>query len=147
MDTANLASRFQNADPRDLLEVRRGLELEIVRLAARRRTDEDLDHLQQLLAQQRQAADEGESWRFLEADVAFHLGVAAAAHNAVLLSLYQDFEAPLRSLVAANMTHYPLATHCDIHQQLWEAIRAQDAPGAVRVADEFMTTLEAQLER
>jgi DNA-binding FadR family transcriptional regulator len=145
METVNITTCVSNAPLRELLEIRRGLELEIVRLAALRRTDEELTGLEALLAQQRQAADEDESWRFLEADIAFHLGVAAAAHNATLLSLYEDFEAPLRSLVVANMEKYPLATHCDIHQQLWEAIRDRDEARAVCVAEQFLTTLEEQL--
>ena len=128
------------------MEVRRGLELETVRLASRRRTEDDLEHLQHLLDQQRQSADEGESWRFLEADVAFHLSVAAAAHNSVLLSLYQDFETPLRSLVISNMERYPLATHVEIHEQLLNAIRSQDAAIAAQVAERFLATLEEQLE-
>ncbi|BDI29734.1 hypothetical protein CCAX7_17850 [Capsulimonas corticalis] len=146
MDTGNFAARFPNADLRELMEVRRGLELEAVRLAALRRTDEELEQLTQLLAQQRQAAQEGESWRFLEADIAFHLGVAAAAHNPILLALYEDFETPLRSLVVANMEKYPLATHCDIHEELLNAIQSQDTALAAQVAERFLTTLEEQLE-
>lgn len=70
-------------DYEKLHEVRRTLEVEIAGLAAERRTEEDLDLIERLLAEAPYTWDDRE--RFARHDLAFHNALAQAAHNEIFL--------------------------------------------------------------
>ena len=96
--------RVERAGLRDIFEVRRAVEVEAARLAAVRRDDDDLERLRAALALAATAGlnDHGhhadlppeEIDRFVEHDLAIHLGVAEAAHNAALLETYRSLGVP-----------------------------------------------------
>ncbi|MFF2375171.1 FadR/GntR family transcriptional regulator [Streptomyces xiamenensis] len=73
----------------DLLEVRRHVELPVAGYAARRRTAEDLDHLDQLLERMERESD-NTAW--VAMDTLFHLGVAQAARNPVFRKLIEEIQ-------------------------------------------------------
>ena len=68
---------------RELWEVRRVLEPAIAEFAASRITDEELNELEAVLAEQRRKVEAG--FLALEEDAAFHYGIAQAAGNRVML--------------------------------------------------------------
>jgi GntR family transcriptional regulator, transcriptional repressor for pyruvate dehydrogenase complex len=70
---------------RAVLEARRAIEVETARLAAGRRTAEDLDAIDRALALMRRELDAGGIG--VEGDAAFHAAVATAAHSPVLAEL------------------------------------------------------------
>lgn len=72
---------------RQLLEFRRLLETEIGRLAVERASDAQLDALDAALLRMR--ATKGDPQAFVAADVAFHLTLAEAAGNQILIEVYQ----------------------------------------------------------
>jgi len=74
---------------RDLFEARRLVEVHVARLAAERRTDTDLNELAQCLSDHERAIAEGTSG--VSPSVRFHVAVAEAAHNDVLLSFVISF--------------------------------------------------------
>lgn len=65
----------------ELLEVRLVLEIEVSRLAALRRTDEDITEMQQAIASMEEEIESGKSG--YQGDNAFHGSLAKAAHNHV----------------------------------------------------------------
>lgn len=143
---AALGRRIRRAGLREIVEVRRALELQAVQLAAARRTDDDLRQLDRLLSRQQRAVDNNNCADYLEADIAFHIGVAAASHNSILCDLYRDFEVHLRSAVAANVQGKPLSAHSLFHTNLMEAIRAKEPQQAARLADDFFDALLAHVD-
>lgn len=78
-------------------EVRRALELEAVRLACVRRTDDDVRRLRDALDLRNGAGRTGDGAAFADADLAFHVAVVAAAHNPVLDELFAGISEPLRA--------------------------------------------------
>src|SRR6202023_638139 len=78
------------------------------RMAAKRRTDEDLRAMAEAL-DERDAAEAGaretgrwgESWGrpWVEADVRFHQAVVAASHNPMLTEMYLEMSAELSALL------------------------------------------------
>lgn len=82
-----------------VLEVRHAIETHAAFLAAQRRTRGDLTALTAALARRTRAVAEGDAAAFVEADVAFHLRVVAAAHNPLLHELYGGFEDNLRTTI------------------------------------------------
>ncbi len=87
------------ADPnelRGLNEARRVLEDALVRLAAERASTSEQAAILAAVEEMAAAASSGEPERFVEADARFHLAVAEAAHNPVLLRLMNALAIVLR---------------------------------------------------
>ncbi|MEU6034341.1 FCD domain-containing protein [Actinomadura sp. NPDC047616] len=122
--------RLQAAELAEILEVRRGLEVEAARLAAARRTDADIAAIAAALARRDAAWASGDHAVFVEADLAFHTAVVEATHNRVLTDLYRDFSAALRASIGAAGT---LMEHTDVpHGPIAAAIEAGDAQAAAQ---------------
>jgi DNA-binding FadR family transcriptional regulator len=126
--------RLRRAAIADVYEVRMGLELQAGELAAARRSDDDLAALQAAWTARQHAA---EPVGFVEADLAFHRAVVAAAHNPVLLEVFDSFSAALRHalLDLGNDTDLrdpaERAATTQAHRDLLEAIEAGDPAAAV----------------
>lgn len=120
----------------EVYEVRGGLEFQAARLAAMRRTDDDLEHLDATLLERNRAWRNARDVVFVEADLAFHRAVVIAAHNDLLLNLYDDFASVLRDVLLAFVTHDPLPRELsseiqDAHVDLAAAIRAANPITAI----------------
>ncbi|WP_194905792.1 FadR/GntR family transcriptional regulator [Catenulispora rubra] len=125
-------------------EVRRAIEVEAARLAARRATPADLEACDRALAARDVAARKVEkadhsdtSWvdEWVEADANFHTAMVAAAGNPLLLDLYLEIGSALRTV----LTERALRTDFDRflvagHSTLLDAVRAGDPEAAVREA-------------
>jgi GntR family transcriptional repressor for pyruvate dehydrogenase complex len=72
------------SDARELVEARKLIEVELAGLAAERATSADLEKMGEMLDRMEAAIDDPE--RFLEADIGFHLALAEAGHNGILLN-------------------------------------------------------------
>jgi DNA-binding FadR family transcriptional regulator len=83
-----------------LIEAREVIESAIVGFAARRRTEEQLRDLRRIVDRMRAA--QGAMGPFLEADTDFHIALAEAAHNSVLLRSMLAIRGPMRRLMAAR---------------------------------------------
>ncbi|WP_129838886.1 FCD domain-containing protein [Streptomyces sp. RFCAC02] len=126
--------RFQDAEPRDVAELRSALEAQAARLAAQRCDEADVRHLEALLARREEAWEAGEAERFVEADASFHMAVVKASRNEVLSALYADLGGVVRAFLRRNVgTELRMTAYAD-HAGLVAAIRAADAAAAGREA-------------
>lgn len=115
------------------------IEVQAARLAARRRTDEDLIALESALAARRAAGGGPDDAEFVDADIALHRAVVAAAHNPVLTDLFAEFAPALRQALIDLVELLGLRRgdpqHGDAqHLALVTAVVAGDAEGAGRAA-------------
>jgi len=131
-----LAQRLRRARIREVNEVRRTLELEIVRLAAERRDETDLERMRCFLKIRHDALTGNDAVTALDADISFHCAVADAAGNAVLADLYRTFAFTLREALAVlwDADDGKAAKTADLHNRLVAAIEARDASQAVATA-------------
>ncbi|MFB7916631.1 FadR/GntR family transcriptional regulator [Streptomyces sp. NPDC056061] len=141
-------TRLRRASVADVYEVRMLIEVEAARLAALRRTDEDLATLDAALTARRAAGAGGDA-EFVEADIALHAAVVAAAHNPVLTDLFAEFAPALRQglvdLVSLLALRNDDPNHGDaVHDALVRAVVAGDAESAGRAV---RSELEATLAR
>lgn len=132
--------RLCGSELREVLQVRRCLEVEGARLAATARTEDDLAELWQLLArrdelQREQAVDD-----FVRADAELHFAIVRSAHNTVLTELYRGLTEVVLASVATTTHDTEAAAHIR-HRGLVEAIDARDVDRAAREAGGFLNEL------
>jgi len=81
-----MALSVENNSLQEIMEVRLILECSGAKLAAERRTEQDLIHIQKTLEEMKDAVGNTKNW--LDADMRFHYLVVKAANNSLLLRLY-----------------------------------------------------------
>jgi DNA-binding FadR family transcriptional regulator len=134
--------RLRGAELRDVLQVRRGLEVEGARLAASHRTDADLAELRSLLSRRDECLRTGDTEEFARADTEFHLATVRASHNVILVELYRGL---IEAITASVATTYETAVDIVDHGELLDYIAAGDAVGAGSTAGELLDRILAGL--
>lgn len=134
-DAGSLEQRLLRAETAHVNEVRSMLDAQVARLAAERRTDEDLRRMKRLLKERNEALEAGNYASYVDIDVEFHCSIAQASQNDLLLDLYRTFCNALRgelSHLILDTKHYE--DRSELHDQLYQAIAARDADAAVRLS-------------
>lgn len=107
-------------------------------LAARLRTAEELAVMEQAIAAMGEAIDLGYE-PFSEADVAFHEAIALASRNTMIQVCNQVVRGVVLSLISDKITRARnskalMRQSLQHHQEVLEAIRAGDGPGAAQIS-------------
>ncbi|MET0450978.1 MAG: FadR/GntR family transcriptional regulator [Mycobacterium sp.] len=134
--------RLCGAELREVLEVRRGLDVEGARLAATNRTDADLTELRKLLERREEAERVGRRDDFARVDAEFHLAVIRSSHNAILLELYRGL---MEVITASVATTHEMPLQVLDHGVLFEYIAVGDVEQAARTAGELLDGILAAL--
>ena len=137
--------RLRRAAVLEAYVVREALEVQAARLAATRRTAADVEALQACLAERDRAR--GSDAAFVEADLAFHRAVVAAAHNPLLAEMFDSFAAVLReALIAIRSDQAVQSPDADAaHARLAAAIEAGDAAAAAQATHDHIDPTAANL--
>lgn len=143
---AALAVMLGDRDLRDLLEVRSYLDAAIVELACLRASQFELDTITAILDEMRHAAAVNDPRHLEEADVKFHMSLARATHNELLLQLAQGILDPMRKQIyATSMSSRTVEQHADILTAV-KRRNVEDAKAAVAaVLKESATALGIHL--
>ncbi|KIP19966.1 L-lactate utilization operon repressor [Anoxybacillus ayderensis] len=118
-------------DVAHLLEVRKLLEVGAAGVAAKRRTDEDLRAMQSALTQMREAIGDEELGE--KADFLFHMAIASATKNPLLVSLMNNVSGMMMETMRETRRIWLFAKQATTEQLLedhiaiFEAIREQNA--------------------
>ncbi|GIO38346.1 transcriptional regulator [Paenibacillus antibioticophila] len=83
-----------------VMEARRILEIELAGLAALRRTTSDLALMRSALDLRQEALEKGHYAEYVEADISFHIAVAEAGKNEVLLEMYKVVAESLKEMLS-----------------------------------------------
>jgi GntR family transcriptional regulator, transcriptional repressor for pyruvate dehydrogenase complex len=132
----------------DLFEVRKIIEAGAAELAALKRSDEDLEALNQALSDMKTATGEsvGEA-----ADVAFHLAVAAATGNKTMVEMMEQLSDTLRRTMFEARRVWlfseqkTLSRLYEEHVHVYDAIAAQDPEAARQAMLSHLSHVEATL--
>ncbi|MER7544957.1 FadR/GntR family transcriptional regulator [Actinomadura sp.] len=145
-------ARLRRASVADVYEIRMMLEVRAAELAAERRTDADLTALDAALAARDEAFAGPAIEAFIDADIALHTAVVAAAHNPVLADLFAEFVPVLRDglldlAALVDVRTSDTAHGRAAHAALIDAIRTQNPPEAGQIIKtELDRTLSALLQ-
>jgi GntR family transcriptional repressor for pyruvate dehydrogenase complex len=120
---------------RELVEARIELEQVIVRLAAERATKEDITEIK---AQHKKLTASAKSGRkLIDSDLGFHIALATASHNSVLLRFLTELRQPMRHWMEQKAkTGRRYDQVIDQHETILNAIEARDpetAQSAMRI--------------
>jgi DNA-binding FadR family transcriptional regulator len=125
----NLATLLSEREVRDIVEVRTGLEGQTAALAAGRATADQVDKLAQILA----AIDEhlANPKQAAEHDMAFHVAIAKASRNSLLLNLILSMRNLIYDYIQFGYSH-PLKLNPDDgeHERILIAIRTRQVEQA-----------------
>jgi DNA-binding FadR family transcriptional regulator len=125
--------RLQNANSKDLNEVRQLLELKIAEKAALNRTQKDISQMALFLKRRLTAAQKNLPNECIEADIQFHLAIAEAAKNVILSDLYKNIAAQLKKSFSQAFTNTDmfLIKHSQ-HEALLQSIIDRDPKKALQ---------------
>lgn len=139
-DTFEPLASLLNSDPEyryDVLEARTALEASTAWHAALRATTSDKDRIQRAFDVMVQHQQSGDRVLSAKADARFHLAIAEASHNVVLLRVMHSlFEVVLSTVMQSRKTMFTLAATdaleilTEQHHALMQAIIDGDAQGA-----------------
>lgn len=143
-DAGETLRRIERARLRDQLEVRVMLETEAARLAAGRRSDDDLLLMTRALDERASAGDLATRIRH---DERFHHALVAAAHNPALTELYDYFAGAVSRTIERTETdaELPEPSQAD-HELLLAAIRRRNPEQAAAQATALLTPSLAVLQ-
>ncbi|MDR1823906.1 MAG: FadR family transcriptional regulator [Bifidobacteriaceae bacterium] len=119
---AAISRRFAGGNQRDILEVRQALEQMTAILAARRRTDEQVVRLRELLAARTEAVLAQDLDAMVSTDMALHRYIAEIAGNPVLFELYNTVLDAVEENIRFNFKR--LGSTVPGHDKMVEAIAA-----------------------
>jgi GntR family transcriptional repressor for pyruvate dehydrogenase complex len=125
-EPGSLGAALERGITREFIEARLAVEVEVARLAARRRSDEDLEQLQEALAEQERRLV-GQVDALIDHAANFNVVLAEAAHNEVFVALVQSFVGMMvergdRLYAIEGFPEWDLGEH----RGLYEAVRDQD---------------------
>lgn len=132
---ALMRKQLDRVDIAHLLEVRHAIEVRAAALAAERRTVADLAELDAIMARRKEAVRDGDGPAFIDADVDFHCAVVAAAHNPLLVELYDGLVETLRASIEHPGDADVLAAE---HDAVLDAVRAGDPALAATASAELL---------
>jgi GntR family transcriptional regulator, transcriptional repressor for pyruvate dehydrogenase complex len=135
--------------PLDLVVARRAIEPVCAGLAAANRTAADLELLRRLLAEQESLLRRGEETA--EVDLTFHVTVASACRNPVLMLLYDRLAEIMRQDIWLDLRRRSRQfegtpeRYLAQHRETLAAIERGDADAATRSVDAHIRTVEERL--
>ncbi|MEL3972747.1 FadR/GntR family transcriptional regulator [Rossellomorea oryzaecorticis] len=143
-----IAVLMKKEDVKNLLEVRRILEVGAVQAAAARRTDEQLAEIKEALDQMETANDQelGE-----EADFRFHMAIAKASKNELLIGLMNNVSEMMVTTMRETRRLWLYSEKSTLdrlwkeHQQIYQAIEAQDGSEAQNLMLDHLQSVEEVL--
>lgn len=120
------------AEAADILEMRRGIEIAMVSLAAKRRTDEVADELRAIVGDMAQCLGDGA--RYSRLDLQLHLTLAKATANPLYPLLIEAFRQLIEASMLAGIERWEATPELqrvqDLHEAIVDAVVAGDPDAA-----------------
>lgn len=144
MLSALLSHHDRDLDPEfvhDMIEARKPIETETARLAAERRTMEQIHDLEAILEQEI-AADDEDCSKHTELDFQFHLTLALASSNRIYPMILNSFKRVYTRMTGLFFASYagrqPVQRVFEFHSRILEAVRQGDADSSAQKMSEML---------
>ena len=138
------------SSPLELIEVRIAIEPYMTRLACLNAAAREIDRLSELMERQDRECSINDRESFSRWDEAFHLAIAEATRNPLLISLYRQINEvrahhQWSAMKDKVLTAERIADYNRDHAALFEAIRARDVDSAVAMITNHLHYARRQL--
>ncbi|WP_293309071.1 FadR/GntR family transcriptional regulator [Pedobacter sp. UBA5917] len=138
-DNEPMDHRLKRAKIQDLDEIRQMLEMKIAEKASLQRTQEDIEQIKIHLAERNETGNAGMLKECIEADINFHVAIARASKNDILLDLYKTASLHLKNWFEEINKNTDSFTETQyLHQQLLNYIIAKDPKKAQNTAAKIL---------
>ncbi len=129
---ANMEHKYQEVSASDIKEARNCIEITIAHLAAKRSTPQDIETIRAMLLKRKALTTDAKENTKLDLD--FHIAIAHACHNTILIDMYESISCYLGNQIAEQTRTSTLtAEQIDrLHEALFLAIEAGDSEKAAR---------------
>ncbi len=139
--------RLQRATTRELVEARLVIETSIVTFAAERATPDDLAKMQNAIDAARSGRTTGDP-HFMPHSVNFHIALATAAQNHVLLFTVNSFRTLFYEILEKLIPDDQMAQRAiGDHQKILDAVAAHDAEQARQVMRDHLSYFEKRARK
>jgi GntR family transcriptional repressor for pyruvate dehydrogenase complex len=129
-----LTQALERAETREFIEARLMVEVEVTRLAARRRTEDDLQRIEAVLGEQQRRLSGDDLEATVDVAASFNVVLAEAAHNELLAAMIRTF---VELMVERGPKLYALpgfgVWDLTEHTGIYEAVRDQDDDRAAQL--------------
>lgn len=139
----------ENESPFEVFRARRAVESAIIEMAVSKAEPGDLENMRRVLEDMEKAIETHDFGAYFEANRRFHLGIARASHNSILVRILEHLFAlenqPLwREVVQKHLSTYQNINHVfSQHQRMLEAIESGNREKARSlVHDHFDRTVD-----
>jgi len=134
--------------PLELIEVRLGLEPNMVRLAVLNATGRDIERLASAIERMEAAAGDSESFTLWDEE--FHQLIAEATRNPLMVWIYRKINdvrthRQWNAMKSKILTPQRIAGYNEQHLALYEAIRTRDIEAAVAIVTDHLHSARRQL--
>lgn len=129
-----------------VVEARAAIETEAASLAAERRTPADLRAIRRTL--DHRSVQRAEIPEHVDADTAFHRAIVAAAHNPILLELFDGFTPRVRqAMIEMLRIRVAFGSEADhgVHVELADAVADRDPARAAQLSRNHLSSLKEGL--
>ena len=141
----NLALKRSNDLLLELTEARRSLEISMVQLAARRRTEAQVDALEKTVAMME--SHQNDLLWCVEKDIEFHEIMAQATGNRVFEMIHESIAELLSESRRETLLRSGIDKPVAEHRRILEAIKEKDPEGAVAAMSAHLDTAESSLKQ
>jgi DNA-binding FadR family transcriptional regulator len=144
-DTEDIA---EQTSPLELIEVRLGIEPNMVRLAVMNATARDIERLTNVMARMQQASSDSENFTLWDEE--FHQLIADATRNPLMVWVYRQINTvrthrQWNAMKDKVLTAERIAEYNAQHGALYEAIRTRDVEAAVAIVTNHLHYARRQL--
>ncbi len=138
----------EQTSPVELIEVRLAIEPHMVRLAVLNATARDIDRLAEAMGRMADGSIDAET--FTELDEQFHLVIAEATRNPLMLWLYRQINlvrthSQWNEMKDKILTPARIVEYNEQHRALFDAIRSRDVESAVAIVTNHLYYARRQL--
>ncbi|HEV7666270.1 MAG TPA: GntR family transcriptional regulator [Chloroflexota bacterium] len=137
---------FTANDIRQVYQFRSAIETAAVTLAIQRLTEVDLEQLEALIAQMRQASVDGDLDSLIELDLEFHRVLCERSGNRHMYAAWLRLASPIRLFLTMAVPRYLSPTDtAESHPPIVDALRRGDAAAAIRHMEHGVLVLGEQI--
>lgn len=127
MNRGSAVSEITHKEIRDIYELRQLIEGHALRETMKVLNEDDVAHLERILANMKRAVDENDSYRLVELDMQFHGYFYLRSGNALLLEIWNSIKTKImRFITVTNQDHAGYSIP-NSHAELLDVIKTGDA--------------------